>query len=77
MHERENRPTPRLRLVKVVAQATFVLDDGESLTEQIAAPVTVSAADWPSYATEIFPKHVAELERQLNGLDEEPAEDAP
>jgi hypothetical protein len=56
---------PQLRLLKVVVQATFVVDDGESLTEQVAAPVTVSAAEWPAYATETFPQQVAALEQQM------------
>jgi hypothetical protein len=50
--------TPRLRLVKVVVQAHFVLDDGEFLTEQVANPVEVPAAQWPTYATEQFPADV-------------------
>jgi hypothetical protein len=57
----------RLRLVKVVAQATFVLDDGESLVEQVANPVTVSAAEWPTYANGRFLEQVAALEADLNG----------
>jgi hypothetical protein len=56
---------PRLRLLKVVVQATFVLDDGESLAEQVAAPVTVSANEWASYSSETFPAQVAALEQQL------------
>jgi hypothetical protein len=37
----------RLRLVKVVCQPVFVVDDGESLAEQVAQPIEVGAADWP------------------------------
>jgi hypothetical protein len=59
---------PRLRLVKVVIQPHFVLDDGENLTEQIANPVEVSAADWPTYPTEKFP---ADVEEALNRLLED------
>jgi hypothetical protein len=66
----------RLRLVKVVVQATFVLDDGDSLTEQLAAPVTVSAAEWPTYASETFPKQVAELEQQMNAGEPAPGGEA-
>jgi hypothetical protein len=62
---------PRLRLVKVVTQATFVLDDGESLVEQLANPVTVSAAEWPTYAGGRFQEQVAALEAELNGSDAE------
>jgi hypothetical protein len=37
----------RLRLVKVIIQPVFVVDDGEALTEQAAQPIEVSSADWP------------------------------
>lgn len=57
--------TPRLRLVKVVVQATLVLDDGESLTEHVTSPVTLSASEWPTYATETFPEQLTLLEQQL------------
>jgi hypothetical protein len=60
---------PRLRLVKVVTQATFVLDDGGSLIEQVANPVTVNASEWPTYATGRFREQVAELEAELNGSE--------
>lgn len=56
----------KLRLVKVLVQPHFVLDDGESLTEQIAEPVEVKAADWPTYPGEGFADAVRELERALN-----------
>jgi hypothetical protein len=68
----EGGRTPRLRLVKVVTQATFVLDDGESLVEQVANPVTVNANEWPTYATGRFQEQVTALEAELNG----PAPDA-
>ena len=58
---------PRLRLVKVVTQATFVLDDGESLVEQVANPVTVTANEWPGYANGRFLDQVAALEAELSG----------
>jgi hypothetical protein len=61
---------PRLRLVKVVTQATFVLDDGESLVEQVANPVTVAASEWPGYPNGRFLEQVAALEAELTGAAE-------
>lgn len=68
--------TPRLRLVKVVIQPHFVLDDGEHLTEQVAQAVEVTAADWPTYATDRFPE---EVERAFERLlqDGPPPEPPP
>lgn len=40
--------TQRIRLVKLVVQPHFVIDDGDTLTESVAQPFTVSAADWPT-----------------------------
>jgi hypothetical protein len=40
----------RVRLLKVAVQATFVVDDGESLEEQTGQAVVVNAADWPAFA---------------------------
>lgn len=57
----------KLRLLKVIVQPVFVLDDGESLTEQVAQPVEVSPAEWPTFATERFAASVAELRRQMEG----------
>lgn len=56
----------KLRLVKVVVQPHFVLDDGENLAEQMAQPVEVAAKDWPAFSAERFPAMVAELEAQLD-----------
>jgi hypothetical protein len=69
----ESGRQPRLRLVKVVTQATFVLDDGESLVEQVANPVTVNASEWPTYATGRFQEQVEALEAELNGSEPEPS----
>jgi hypothetical protein len=60
---------PRLRLVKVVAQPHFVLDDGDTVTETVASPVEIPAKDWPAYATEQFPQAVKDLEAQLASAD--------
>lgn len=44
----------RLRLLKVVVQPVFVVDDGESLSEMPAAAVMVPAADWSEFTAEGF-----------------------
>jgi hypothetical protein len=44
---------PRLRLLKVVVQPVLVLDDGETLTEQVAEPIEVSVNDWPTFAAKL------------------------
>lgn len=56
----------RLRLIHVVAQPVFVLDDGENLTPVEHGAVTIPAAEWPTYSGERFPREVAEWEKQLN-----------
>lgn len=55
----------KLRLLKVIVQPVFVLDDGENLVEQAADPVVVTAADWPSYPTTGFVAAVEILRRQV------------
>lgn len=42
----------KLRLLKVVVQPVFVLDDGDSLTEQTADPIVVPGGEWRSFADE-------------------------
>lgn len=56
----------KLRLLKVIVQPVFVVDDGDSLEEQIAQPVNVSPADWPTYATTTFAEGMAQLQAQLD-----------
>lgn len=53
----------RLRLLKVIVQPVFVLDDGETLTEQVADPFTVTAAGWREFADEggTFDRGIADL----------------
>lgn len=58
----------KLRLLKVICQPVFVIDDGESLTEQTAEPVVVSAADWPTYATTAFAAGFEALRQQVEGV---------
>lgn len=54
-----------LRLVKVVVQPHFVIDDGDSLTEVVAEPLTVNASEWSKFGDETFPQAMSALERQL------------
>lgn len=55
-----------LRLLKVIVQPIFVLDDGEQLTEQTVEPIAVSAAEWPTYATTGFAEAFAVLRRRYD-----------
>ena len=55
----------KLRLLKVICQPVFVLDDGTNLLEQAAEPVVVAAADWPTYATKEFAESFAALQAQV------------
>jgi hypothetical protein len=63
----------KLRLLKVVCQAVFVIDDGTTLTETAAEPVVVSAAEWPTYATGAFVDAMSRLQDQV----ERPNDDRP
>jgi hypothetical protein len=56
----------RLRLLKVVVQPVFVVDDGDQLREQPAQPVTVSPEDWPTFATTTFAEGMQQLQAQLD-----------
>lgn len=58
-------PRKKLRLVKVTIQPTFVIDDGETLTEVSGQPILVSASEWPDYPNELR-KLMAEREDELN-----------
>jgi hypothetical protein len=55
----------RLRLLKVVVVPTFVVDDGETLDEKQAQPIEVAPADWPTFATEVWPGLFAQAAEQL------------
>jgi hypothetical protein len=58
--------TRRLRLVKVLVQPVFVLDDGETITEVEHPPTMIPAAEWPTYSSERFPQEVEAWQEQLN-----------
>ena len=56
----------RLRLLKVVIQPTFVIDDGESLQEMTSEPITITPTDWPDYAKTTFVEQVNLNQNRLN-----------
>jgi hypothetical protein len=57
---------PKLRLIKVIVQPVFVLDDGENVTEIEHPAVTIPAAEWPAYSGERFPAEVKAWQQQLD-----------
>jgi hypothetical protein len=59
--------TRRLRLLKVIVQPIFVVDDGESLVEQAAQPVEVPASEWPTFITGRFAEGFEALRREVEG----------
>jgi hypothetical protein len=56
----------KLRLVKVVVQPVFVLDDGENIIEVEHQPTVIPANEWPTYSSERFPREVAEWQQRLD-----------
>ena len=65
----------KVRLVKVLVQPIFVIDDGESLLEPpVEDAKIISAANWPDYSGKQFPAEVKAWEEQLNAV-EEPADE--
>lgn len=65
----------KLRLLKVLVQPVFVLDDGDSLIEQPADAFTVAAGAWREFADEggQFDQAVASLAAQVETDVEPPA----
>jgi hypothetical protein len=59
----------RVRLLKVIVQPVFVLDDGQSITEVPVEEHVIPASEWPTYSSERFPLEVAEWQGQLDALD--------
>lgn len=57
---------PKLRLVKVIVQPVFVLDDGEQITEVEHGPVIIPASEWPAYSGERFPAELEAWQQQLD-----------
>jgi hypothetical protein len=64
---------PRVRLVKLLVQPTFVVDDGETLVEQVADAIPVTAAEWPTFAADRFVAMVDELQRRVDAQSAIPA----
>jgi len=56
----------RVRLVKVIVQPVFVLDDGTTIVEVDQPPIAIPAAEWPTYSGERFPREVAEWQARLD-----------
>jgi hypothetical protein len=65
----------KLRLVRVVVQPEFVVDDGENLTPftegDAALTAVVTAKAWPDYPTTGFADAVKKLESDLNAETED------
>lgn len=56
----------KVRAVQFLVTPVLVTDDGEKLEPIHVQPITVPAADWPTFATEIWPRVLADAEAQLN-----------
>jgi hypothetical protein len=67
----------KLRLLHVVVQPYFVIDDGENLEPHICEPVTVTASDWPTFPTTGFAAALDQLQTQINAADADAAVPAP
>ncbi len=61
----------KVRLLKVVVQPVFVLDDGATLTEVQHPATVIPAAEWPTYSSGRFPREVAEWQEKLDAEDAE------
>jgi mannosyltransferase OCH1-like enzyme len=59
----------KLRLLKVVVQPFFVLDDCETITEIEHSATVIPAAEWPTYSSERFPREVAEWQARLDASE--------
>lgn len=55
----------KLRLLKVVVQPFFAVDDGESLEEQTSQPITVPASEWTDFPAKLEEQR-KEAERELD-----------
>lgn len=65
----------KLRLVKVLCQPVFVIDDGTTLKDGPQVdPVVVSAEHWPDYPTTGFLTAVERLQEQLAEADRDAPE---
>lgn len=56
----------QLRLLKVIVQPVFVIDDGESLSEETGNTLSVPASQWKEFATETFDREVQRIQNDFN-----------
>jgi hypothetical protein len=56
----------KLRLVKVLVQPVFIIDDGKTLEELEHPSIAVPAAEWSTYSSERFPREARAFEAKLN-----------
>lgn len=59
-------PAPKIRLIKVLVQPVFVLDDGENVTEVDHPAVAIPAAEWPTYSSDRFPAEIRAWQKELD-----------
>lgn len=50
----DGKPAARLRLLRVEVRPTFVLDDGEDLTEIGGPPMLIAGSQWTHFAASSF-----------------------
>lgn len=55
----------KLRLLKVLVQPIFVVDDGHNITEECAQVVSVPACEWADFATRIFQEQTDALRNKF------------
>lgn len=56
----------KLRLIKVLVQPVFMIDDGENLTEVEHAAVEIPASEWPTYSSDRFQREVDNWQAKLD-----------
>ena len=66
-----NYPPKRLRLLRLVVQPTYVLDDGEHLIEQTGEPFVVQPSEVAAFS-EKWASDFAELSRRLQADSDQP-----
>jgi hypothetical protein len=65
----ERRPTNRVRLLKVIVQPVYVVDDGEALKELAAQLIEIKSGAWDDFAASAFtPELLARIAEQLGCL---------
>ena len=58
--------SPKIRLVKVIVQPVFILDDGDNIIELEHSATVIPASEWPTYSSERFPREVEAWQAQLD-----------